>query len=126
MTSAERQKDCRLQKKIQQIWEEHHDHKGRLHDETSGGNSMSKITRIVAATDRNELLGGQKPVRGAARMFLIRPIRPLIRSTVTKQLTILVRRRPSLRGWTIAGLKVSVCSILNALCIPLAATRIGK
>jgi hypothetical protein len=55
MTSAERQKDCRLQKKIQQIWEEHHDHKGRLHDETSGGNSMSKITRIVAATDRKEL-----------------------------------------------------------------------
>jgi hypothetical protein len=66
MTSAERQKDCRLRKKIHQIMEEHHDYKRRLHDETSGGNSMSKITQIVAARDRKELYGGQKPVRGAA------------------------------------------------------------
>jgi hypothetical protein len=65
MTLAERQKDCRLQRKSQQVIEAHHDYKGRLHDETSGGNSMQKIDRIIAARDRKELYGGQKPVRGA-------------------------------------------------------------
>src|ERR1051326_1282866 len=62
LTPAERQRQHRINEKVQQVLTEHHDYKGRLHDETSGGYTSAKIAKVVAARDRKELYGGERAV----------------------------------------------------------------